>query len=61
MNVNDLLQDILSRLPNVKAQRRNGNYIARCPAHDSKGGASLSVASVDGKILLHCFAGCTVE
>ncbi|MCL5769949.1 MAG: phage/plasmid primase, P4 family [Planctomycetes bacterium] len=34
---------------------------ARCPSHDDKT-ASLSVGSGDdGRVLLHCFAGCTAE
>ena len=38
--------------------RYNGrNGIARCPAHDDRH-PSLSIAERDGKLLLHCFAGC---
>lgn len=39
--------------------RRSGHarYIACCPAHDDKS-PSLSVRAVDGKILIHCHAGC---
>ena len=34
---------------------------ARCPAHGSKTVGALSLAvGTDGRILLHCFAGCTV-
>lgn len=52
------LEDILSRLEGVKGG--NGQYSAKCPAHDDKK-ASLSVSTgQDGKILLHCHAGCTV-
>lgn len=49
---------LLSRLRGV---RRNGNgWIALCPAH-ADSNPSLSIRERDGKILLHCFAGCTVE
>jgi hypothetical protein len=34
---------------------RNG--VARCPAHDDKT-PSLSISERDGKLLVHCFAGC---
>lgn len=54
-----MLQDILSRLHGVKG---NGNqYKALCPAHDDKR-QSLSVSQgADGKILMHCHAGCGHE
>jgi len=32
--------------------------MAKCPAHDD-GTPSLSIREVDGKVLLHCHAGCT--
>jgi hypothetical protein len=35
-------------------------WMARCPAHDDRS-PSLSIAERGGKILLHCFAGCTQE
>jgi hypothetical protein len=37
---------------------RNG--MARCPAHDDKT-PSLSVSERDGKLLVHCHAGCSQE
>lgn len=50
------LEEILSRLDGVKGG--NGQYSARCPAHDDHH-ASLSISiGKDGKILLNCFAGC---
>lgn len=50
---------ILSKLPDAKP---NGSgWMARCPAHDD-GRASLSVAvGDDGRVLIHCHAGCTTE
>lgn len=48
---------LLSRLERVRANR-NGTWVARCPAHDDRS-PSLSIATGDnGKVLLHCFAGC---
>lgn len=51
---------ILSRLPKHQ-ERGNGQHIAACPAHDDRS-PSLSIREAeDGKVLLQCFAGCTVE
>lgn len=47
---------LLSRLERVR--KCGGGWIARCPAHDDKS-ASLSVADKDGRVLIHCFAGCS--
>ena len=52
------LENLLSRLTKVKG--RAGNYIACCPAHEDRN-PSLAVKEQDGKIILHCFAGCSVE
>lgn len=49
---------IVSRLAKVKG--RNGAWTACCPAHDDKG-PSLAIREQDGKVLLHCFAGCTPD
>ncbi len=53
------LSHILAKLENVK--RGANGWTALCPAHgDTR--SSLSVAEGDdGRILLHCFAGCAVE
>ncbi len=52
------LENLLSRLTKVKG--RAGNYVACCPAHEDKS-PSLAVKEQDGKIILHCFAGCSVD
>lgn len=52
--------DLLSRLEKVKRTGR-GRWLACCPAHDDRT-ASLSVRELeDGRILIHCFAGCGVH
>lgn len=53
------LDNILSRLQKVKG--RNGNYVACCPAHGDRNPSMTIKETDDGKILLHCFAGCSVS
>jgi len=51
---------LLSLLDKVK---RTGpdRWVARCPAHDDRG-PSLAVRELeDGRVLVHCFAGCCVD
>ena len=50
--------EILSRLKGVRHARQG--WIAQCPAHEDRN-PSFSIREGEGKILLHCFAGCTVE
>src|SRR5262249_15656944 len=51
--------EFLSLLPSPK--KSGSGWIARCPAHDDAK-ASLSIRQgKDGKILLHCHAGCPLE
>jgi putative DNA primase/helicase len=40
------------------ARRCGSCWMARCPAHDDRN-PSLSIREVDGKVLLHCHAGCS--
>ena len=55
----DPLQQVLERLPGAKPT--GSGWVARCPGHDDRR-ASLSIsAGDDGRVLLHCFAGCTTE
>ena len=51
---------LLARLEKVKATGQD-RWIARCPAHQDKG-PSLTVRELaDGRVLLHCFAGCATR
>ena len=53
------INDFLAKLSNVTGS--NGQFSARCPAHDDKRN-SLSVSQgEDGRILVHCHAHCSVE
>ncbi|MBN4074754.1 MAG: hypothetical protein COA82_12605 [Alkaliphilus sp.] len=57
------IQDILERLSGIKEIGSN-KYMALCPAHRDgakSGRQSLSVSLQNGKVLTHCFAGCTPE
>lgn len=50
---------VLSRLRRVT--RAGDGFTAHCPAHDDRR-PSLSLAEGrNGRVLVHCFAGCTVE
>jgi hypothetical protein len=50
------LERVLSRLPD--ARRGGKGWMAKCPHHEDSS-ASLSIAEgADGKVLVHCFAGC---
>ena len=51
-------EGFLARLSEVR-RNRNG-WMALCPAHRDKN-PSLSVGEKKGQVLLHCFAGCTIE
>lgn len=51
-----MIDIIIEKLEKCR-QAGYSRYIACCPAHDDKS-PSLSVRQVDGKILLHCHAGC---
>lgn len=54
----DATDRVLESLDNP---RKTGpdSYLARCPAHDDRS-PSLSIKRADGRVLLHCFAGCEV-
>jgi DNA-binding transcriptional ArsR family regulator len=53
------LQNVLERLNGVR-QQHDGTWMARCPAHNDKE-PSLHVSLQGEKILLHCFAGCSLD
>ena len=39
----------------------NGSWIACCPAHEDKNPSMTVREMPDGMVLVHCFAGCSVE
>jgi hypothetical protein len=53
------VERLLSRLNKVRG--RNGAWTACCPAHADRS-PSLSIREThDGRVLVHCFAGCAVD
>ncbi len=52
------IEEILKRLQKVR-QTRSG-WMSICPAHDDRT-ASFSIARGERAILVHCFAGCTIQ
>lgn len=60
MSHNPNLDKILSRLDGVRT-RADGQWSAKCPAHEDRS-PSLSIREMgDGRILLHCFALCGAQ
>lgn len=54
------LSDFLGKLKDTH-QLSDGSFQAKCPAHDDKQ-ASLNITEgKEGKIVLHCYAGCSVK
>jgi hypothetical protein len=53
------VEDLLGRLKKVKKTGQD-KWIACCPSHED-GSPSLTIKDADGKILIHCFAGCPVD
>lgn len=53
-------EDLLSRLEKSR-KTGSGTWIACCPAHKDKN-PSMTVRELDdGRVLVHCFAGCSTE
>lgn len=57
--MNKHLDNVLSRLQKVRG--RNGNWVACCPAHKDRSPSMTIRETPDGKILMHCFAGCSIS
>jgi len=52
-------EDVLDKL--VVASRNGEKAMCFCPAHDDRSNPSLSLKAENGRLLLHCFAGCHPE
>jgi 5S rRNA maturation endonuclease (ribonuclease M5) len=53
------LHDLAGKLENATV--RNDQLTARCPAHPDKSPSLSASIGDDGRILIHCFAGCELE
>lgn len=51
---------LLSRLDKVK-RKAKGQWLACCPAHDDRSPSMTIAETDDGRVLIHCFSGCSVE
>lgn len=58
--MNEKLSEILAKLKNVKQIKEN-QWQASCPAHDDKKPSLTATQEKDGKLLLYCHAGCSVN
>jgi hypothetical protein len=54
-----ILSQILSNLKGVKES--GSNWLAICPAHDDKRQSLSAAQGDDGRVLLHCHAGCQFD
>ena len=52
--------DLLSRCEKVRKTGRE-TWIACCPGHNDKNPSMTVRELADGRVLLHCFAGCSVD
>lgn len=55
------IENLLSRLDGVKAGSAIGRWIAKCPAHEDRSPSLTIRFEDDGRILVHCFAGCSAD
>jgi len=54
------IDQLLTRLKKLR-RTGDGKWLACCPAHNDKHPSLAIKLTDDGKILIHCFAGCDVE
>lgn len=54
------LEVLLGRLLKVRG-KRNNTWTACCPAHGDTNPSLAIKVTDDGRVLIHCFAGCSVE
>jgi hypothetical protein len=55
-----MIDQILNGLRKVR-ETGHGEWVACCPAHEDRSPSLAIKDNGDGRILIHCFAGCPVE
>lgn len=54
------VEAVLARLDGVKRTGK-ARWIARCPGHDDRRPSLAISETADGRVLLHCFGGCSAR
>lgn len=54
------IEALINGLDGIK-ETGHGKYVARCPAHNDRSPSLAIKECGDGRVLLHCFAGCETE
>ncbi len=54
------LTEFLDRLPSYRKSGK-GAYMAQCPAHDDRSPSLRITEGNDGRVLIYCYAGCSVH
>jgi putative DNA primase/helicase len=53
-----LIEALVERL---NARRSGSGWAAKCPAHDDRSPSLSITTGADGRVLLHCHAGCETD
>lgn len=53
------IDDLLSRLTGVRTGHGQNRWNAKCPSHEDRSPSLTIRSEADGRILVHCFAGCS--
>ena len=61
MNPSPKAASLLNKLRGLKNHASGDGWQAFCPAHDDGKERALSISEKNGRIVLKCFAGCSVE
>lgn len=59
--MNQILDQILNKISKLKKSTNSNQWTGCCPAHKDKNPSFSIKLTDDGRILLHCFTGCTLS